>query len=368
MFKKIFIYLKNFDWILFTSVILLTCFGLIEIYSISLGRDVSELVIFKRQVFFVVIGVILVFVFSFLDHQFFKDYANWLYFLGIILLTSVLFFGTTYSHATRWLDLGYFSFQPVEIAKIIIIIFLAKLFSSKKIEKDNWRQLVWSGSLILIPFLLVLGQPDLGSAILFFVIWLTLVVVSGFNKKYLVIIFLLGVVAFAGMWNFYFVDYQKQRILTFINPSESSLDHRHNVDQSIIAVGAGGLTGSGVGFGSQSQLKFLPEVENDFIFAVIAEELGFMGVSLLLIFFSLFFYRCLVNLKKINNDFGIFLILGSVGLIFTQMFINIGMNMGIFPVIGLPLPFVSYGGSALISMFVLVGIIQNIIIKSKINY
>ena len=368
MLKKISLYLKNFDWILLASVILLASFGLVEIYSIALGQETEGLAIFKKQLMFVLGGIAIVFIVSFLDYQLFKDYAYYLYFLGLILLLLVLFFGSAHHGATRWLDVKLFSFQPIEITKVFLVILLAKFFSSRKIEGDSWQQLLWSGILVFIPFLLVVLQPDFGSAMLFFIIWITIAITAGFNKKYFLVVFFIGVLAVGGMWEFYFRDYQKDRILTFINPAEQSLEQRHNVDQAIIAVGAGGLTGRGVGFGSQSQLKFLPEVENDFIFAVIAEELGFIGVSLLLLFFGLFFYRCLNNLKKINNDFGIFLILGTVGLIFAQMFINIGMNMGILPVVGIPLPFISYGGTALLSMFLLVGIIQNIIIKSKINY
>jgi rod shape determining protein RodA len=169
-------------------------------------------------------------------------------------------------------------------------------------------------------------------------------------------------------WSFFFQEYQKQRILTFLNPGENALAEGYNVSQAIIAVGSGSLYGKGVGFGSQSQLKFLPEAQTDFIFAVIAEELGFLGSSLLLLFFALFFSRCIVAIKRLPNDFSIYFILGAMGLIFIQMFINIGMNIGIVPVVGISLPFVSYGGSAIISLFILTGIIENIIIKSKINY
>jgi rod shape determining protein RodA len=156
--------------------------------------------------------------------------------------------------------------------------------------------------------------------------------------------------------------------MTFINPSENSLNESYNVSQAMIAVGSGGIMGRGVGFGSQSQLKFIPEAQNDFIFAVIAEELGFLGVFLLISFFVVFFIRLVMATRKINNDFGIYFVLGALGLIFIQMFINIGMNIGIFPVVGISLPFVSYGGSAIISNFILLGILQNIITQSKLKY
>ena len=192
--------------------------------------------------------------------------------------------------------------------------------------------------------------------------------VSGFNFKYILSVALIGIFIFASLWVFLFQDYQKSRIMTFINPGENSLDEGYNVSQAIIAVGSGGIMGRGVGFGSQSQLKFIPEAQNDFIFAVIAEELGFLGVFLLISFFIIFFSRLVMAIRKINNDFGIYFVIGALGLIFIQMFINIGMNIGIFPVVGISLPFVSYGGSAIISNFILLGILQNIITQSKLKY
>jgi rod shape determining protein RodA len=195
-----------------------------------------------------------------------------------------------------------------------------------------------------------------------------MIALVGFNKKYFLIIFLGLAVIFAGSWYFVFQDYQKQRINTFLNPSFNPLSQGYNVSQAIIAVGAGGIIGRGLGFGSQSQLKFLPEAQTDFIFAVIAEELGFTGVLLILLFFGIFFYRALYHLKRINNDFGIYFILGSISLIFIEMFINIGMNLGFLPVIGISLPFVSYGGSGLVSSLMLVGVMESIVIRSKINY
>jgi rod shape determining protein RodA len=156
--------------------------------------------------------------------------------------------------------------------------------------------------------------------------------------------------------------------LTFFQPSYDPLDQGYNVAQAIIAVGAGGMTGRGIGFGSQSQLKFLPESQTDFIFAVIAEELGFLGVSLVVILFATFFMRALVKLRHINNDFGIYFVLGALSLIFVEMFVNIGMNIGLLPVVGISLPFVSYGGSGLVSSLAIVGIIESIMIRTKINY
>ena len=165
---------------------------------------------------------------------------------------------------------------------------------------------------------------------------------------------------FSSGWLFFFKDYQKQRILTFLNPQAGTLDESYNITQAIIAAGSGGLTGRGIGFGSQSQLKFLPESQNDFIFAVIAEELGFLGVCLVLFFYSVFFYRMIKATRNIKDDFGVFFILGVMALIFIEMFINIGMNIGLLPVVGISLPFLSYGGSSLMVCLGLVAMVLRI--------
>ncbi|MDD4901258.1 MAG: FtsW/RodA/SpoVE family cell cycle protein [Patescibacteria group bacterium] len=368
MFNKLIIYLKNFDWILFTSVILLVCFGLAEIYSVALGRSQLDLLNFKKQIIFIIAGVILLFLFAFFDYGSLRSYSGYFYFLGFILLAGVLIFGQVNRGTRGWYNAGGFNLQPVEFIKFVLVLFLAKYFSSTSLKAKGLKHLAVSFSGAIVFIALVLAQPDFGSAFILFLLWLAMVALAGFDKKYFITIFLALAVVFAGSWYFVFQDYQKERISTFLNPSFNALDQGYNVSQAIIAVGAGRLTGRGLGFGSQSQLKFLPEAQTDFIFAVVSEELGFTGVLLILLFFAIFFYRALYYLKKINNDFGIFFILGSVSLIFIEMFINIGMNLGILPVIGISLPFLSYGGSGLISSLMLVGVIESIIIRTKINY
>ncbi|MDO8668430.1 MAG: FtsW/RodA/SpoVE family cell cycle protein [bacterium] len=368
MFNKLIIYFKNFDWILFTSVILLVCFGLAEIYSVALGSSQLDLLNFKKQILFIFIGVILLFLLAGFDYYSLRSYSKYFYVIGIILLIGVLFFGQTIRGTKGWYNLMGFNLQPVEFIKFVLILFLAKYFSSASPRTEELKRLLISGSGALLFIVLVLVQPDFGSAFVLFLSWLSMVVLVGFNKKYFLAIGLILAVIFSGAWSFALQDYQKQRIVTFLNPSFNPLSQGYNVSQAIIAVGAGGIIGRGIGFGSQSQLKFLPEAQTDFIFAVVAEELGFSGVLLILLFFGIFFYRCLYHLKRVNNDFGIFFILGSMSLIFIEMFINIGMNLGILPVVGISLPFLSYGGSGMISSLMLVGVIESIIIRSKINY
>lgn len=368
MFNRLKLYLKHFDWIILAVVLLLVAFGLVEIYSVALGQGSFNLLNFKKQIFFALFGFVLLFFFSFLDSHFLKSLSRYLYGLGVLILVAVLVFGSTIRGTKGWFSIFGLSFQPVELVKIILIIFLANFFANLATRVKTTRHFVSSAASALALIALVFLQPDFGSALILGTIWLIMTIAAGFNKKYFIIVSVIAVVAFSSAWFLFFKDYQKERVLTLFNPSAHSLESGYNISQAIIAVGSGGPIGKGVGFGSQSQLKFLPEAQTDFIFAVIAEELGFLGVVLVLGFYFIFFFRCLRALKNINNDFGIYCLIGASGLIFIQMFINIGMNLGVLPVVGLPLPFVSYGGSSLLFSLILVGIIENIIIKSKISY
>jgi rod shape determining protein RodA len=343
-------------------------YGLIEIYSVSLGRGGLDLLNFKKQVLFVGMGFFLLFFLSFLNYRGLRELSNYFYIFGVLLLAGVLIFGETIRGTRGWFDFGGFSIQPVEFVKFFLILFLAHYLSQRQVKINPLKHLFLTGAGALLLAVFVFLQPDFGSALILCFIWLAMVLFAGFKKKYFISIFLAAALLFAASWMFFFKPYQKERIMTFLNPSEQSLDQGYNIAQATIAVGSGGLSGRGVGFGSQSQLKFLPESQNDFIFAVVAEELGFLGVVLVILFFGVFFYRCLVNIRKINDDFGIFFILGAMGLIFIEMFINIGMNIGILPVVGISLPFLSYGGSAMITNLALVGVVESIIIRSKINY
>lgn len=369
MYYQIKQYLKNFDWVIFSAVLLLSAFGLMEVYSVALGLGSHDLINFYKQVFFVALGVVLMFVFTFTDYHFLKSISRYLYWFGVMTLVTVLIFGQTLNGTKGWFSILGFGIQPVEFIKIILIIFLASYFSSLATKVKTLRHLIVSGVGTLIFVGLIILQPDFGSALVLLAIWLIMIIMAGFDKKYFVALGLIAII-FSGVAWFSFKDYQKQRITTFLNPSYESCakEECYNSFQAIIAVGSGGLVGKGVGFGSQSQLKFLPEAQTDFIFSVIAEELGFLGVMLVLTFFGILYFRSISALKKVNNDFGIYFILGLLGFILTHMFVNIGMNIGIVPIVGLPLPFISYGGSATLSLFIAIGIMENIIIKSKINY
>jgi rod shape determining protein RodA len=300
-----------------------------------------------------------------LDYHFWRSFNRYLYIAGLIILVAVLLFGQNINGTKGWFNIFGLGIQPVEFVKIILIIFLARIFSNSAFKTRPLKYFLLSGAATFGLILLVLAQPDFGSALLLAAVWIFMLLVSGFKRRYFIAIFLGGVIVFAGSWLFLFKDYQKERVLTFINPSYNSLEEGYNIHQATIAIGSGGLTGRGVGFGSQSQLKFLPEAHTDFIFSVVAEELGFLGILLVFFFYGVFFFRSLAALHKINDDFAILFLLGATALIFIEMFINIGMNIGILPVVGIALPFISYGGSSILANFIILGIIQNIIIKSK---
>lgn len=368
MFNKILLYLKNFDWILFSAVLLLVSLGLVEIYSVSLGQGAIDLLNFKKQIFFCLVGFSLFFFFAFLDYHILRSFSNYIYIFGVILLIGVLLFGEVTRGTRGWFSFGSYSLQPVEFIKFFLILFLARYFSGASLKANPAKHFIITGGGALIFIVLVLFQPDFGSAIIILLLWLSMILLAGFKKKYFVIIFLIIAILAGSAWGLYFKPYQKQRILTLLNPSLDPLDQGYNITQSVIAIGSGGMFGRGVGFGSQSQLKFLPESQTDFIFAVVSEELGFLGAVLVLLLFGIFFYRCIKSISKINNDFGTFFILGAVSLIFIEMFINIGMNIGILPVVGIALPFLSYGGSAMIANLVLAGVVESIIIRARINY
>ncbi|MFA6551524.1 MAG: FtsW/RodA/SpoVE family cell cycle protein, partial [Patescibacteria group bacterium] len=279
----------------------------------------------------------------------------------------VLFLGTPVRGTRAWFELFGFSLQPSELIKVIMILTLAQYFSSASYKTNQLKHFAATGLLIFLPIALILFQPDFGSAMIIFLFWLGTAAVFGLNRKQIFLIALTTLVFFTFSFFFLLKDYQKERVLTFLNPNISSLGKGYNAAQSVIAVGAGKIFGKGLGFGSQSQLKFLPESQTDFIFAVVGEEMGLIGVGLLFVCFAALFFRLIYWVKHIDNNFGLYIILGAIILLSIEMFINIGMNIGILPVVGITLPFLSYGGSSLIASLILIGIVESVVIHARHN-
>ena len=321
---------------------------------------VGENYFFENQMIWMTISVFIFFVLSFIDFRFLRrtGVIVSLFLFSIFLLLLLFVFGDIVKGAQSRFDFGAFALQPSDPIKLVVIFLLAKYFSRRHIEIANVRHILVSGFYAFVIFLLVLLQPDFGSAIIIAFLWLGMVLVSGISKKHLVVVALLGVIGLLGMWSFVFEDYQKQRILTFVHPLTDIQGTGYNAYQSTIAVGSGELIGKGVGYGTQSKLEFLPEYETDFIFAAFAEEWGFIGVLLLFTLFIIVIWRILESAMLGATNFEILFGLGLAILFISHIVINIGMNIGLLPVTGTTLPFMSYGGSHLLTEFVGLGILM----------
>jgi len=351
----------NFDWGLFLVAFFLLAFGTLAIYSVSPSVSGEGESIFLKQLYFLGIGLCLLLFFSLSDYHLFSSYSGVLYLLGNLFLFLVLIFGQKIRGTTGWFDLGFFNFQPAELMKIFLIVALANFFSQKgRAEGINLRIILISFGYLCLPLFLVLAQPDFGSAIALGAIWLGMVFLAGASWKNLGFLFLVGLILALVSWGWFLKDYQKNRVENFFYPERDALGSGYNVIQSAVAIGSGGIRGKGVGKGSQSNLNFLPEKHTDFIFAVVAESGGLLASTFLFVLFWLLFWRLKKILTRAPDPFG-FLLVGGIGaMFFFQIFINLGMNLGMVPVAGLSLPFLSYGGSFLVSVLICLGIVQSV--------
>jgi len=354
-------YLKKIDWILVISALLLTSIGIISITSISLAK--GDFLNLKKQIFFVIIGFFLMIVFGFFDWRGFRDnpyFVLVLYIVCNLLLIGLFIFTPEIRGVKSWYKIGPFSFDPMGITTIILIIILAKFFSKRHVEMYKLWHIVLSGFYVFIPFVLISSQPDLGSALILLVIWIGVLIVSAIKLKHFVILILIGVVIFTASWFLFLKDYQKKRIVSFLQPEQEVLGINWSQTQSKIAIGSGGLFGQGFAKGSQTQHGFLSEPYTDFIFAAFSEEFGLFGVVILFSLFSILLWRIMRAAFLAESNFPRLFAVGLAIFIFSEMVVHVGMNLGIFPVIGLPLPLVSYGGSNLIAIFLGLGILQSI--------
>lgn len=349
---------KNIDWLLLFFILPISIFGLLTMKSFTPAEGGVDF--FAKQIIWLSISLIIFFVFSYIDFRFLKRtdvlVILFSFFCGILLLLFVL--GSVANGAQSWFDFGGFSFQPADMMKLILVLVLAKYFSRRHVEIRDIKHLFISALYALIPFLLVLLQPDFGSAMVIFMIWFGMVLVSGISKTHLMLVFFSGVLIFASMWFFVFAPYQKERITNFLNPLADIHGSGYNAFQSTIAVGSGEILGKGIGFGTQSRLKFLPEPQTDFIYAAYSEEWGFVGSFLVLLLFALVIWRILSNATLGATNFEILFGMGIAIFFMSHILVNIGMNLGIMPISGIPLPFMSYGGSHLITEFMGLGILM----------
>ena len=321
---------------------------------------------FYHQLGFVIVGLAVLFAVARLDYRFLGGVHWVLYALGIASLLLVVFFGRTVNGTKGWFEFGGFQLQPVEFVKIILCIVLAKYFSDHVDNMNSWRLIFMSGLITGAPVVLVMLQPDAGSALLMMGIWFGLLLALPIPRRRIGMLLLVAVVAGVASWFLVLRTYQKDRILNFVSPTRDQSKSGYNVQQAITAVGSGQWIGRGLGLGTQSQLSFLPERQTDFIFASISEELGFVGAGAIVALFAIIFWRMFVLSQRSRDNFSVVLSIGLAMMIFIQVFVNIGMNIGVFPVAGIPLPFISYGGSSLLSSMVAIGLAESLAIRQRI--
>lgn len=356
---------RKYDWIILTAVLLLVTIGLLVLYSSGIKPSQVNLQLdTSRQILYVMVGLVLLLCFARMDYRVLRNYAMPLFFLTLGLLLMVKFFGAQRLGATRWITIGFFQFQPSELAKLVLIIVLAKFFA-QNYDKTRYLQYIFLSTLFVVPMLiLLLAQPDLATASVLMAIWLVMVLATRVKKYWLLL--LAGLVALSIPLSLPFLHgYQRQRIETFLNPTANPTTTGYNVNQAIIAVGSGGWFGQGLTAGSQSQGNFLPSQHTDFIFAVLAEKLGFVGGVLVIMLFVVLLIRSTTVVKRSRDRFGSFLIIGVVAMLLFHLFINIGMNLGLVPVAGIPLPFISAGGSSMLVSLIGIGIIESVVVRQR---
>ncbi|NBD73745.1 FtsW/RodA/SpoVE family cell cycle protein [Patescibacteria group bacterium] len=347
--------LAHIDWLLLSAALVLTGAGLVSMHTFS-----PENGLFWRQCVWLTLALVAFFSLAQVDFRFLRRTAviTGLYLGTLGVLALLLAVGAVFQGAQSWFDLGAFAVQPSDPAKIVLILVLAKYFSRRHVEIANLRHIITSGAYAFLLFVLIFLQPDFGSAIILGSLWLGMVLVAGISLRHLAGVALLGIVAGAGLWFFVFEDFQKERIVSFLNPYTDIQGAGYNAYQATIAVGSGQLWGKGIGYGTQSKLEFLPEYETDFIFAAFAEEWGFVGVLLVLTLFGVLIWRILATAGLGQSNFEVLFGAGVAILFVAHVTIHVGMNVGLLPVTGTTVPFMSYGGSHLLTEFSALGILM----------
>lgn len=356
--------LGNIDWSLIFLLLLNSFVGVIFIYSCS---HYSPGNFYLKQILWIILSLVVLFLFLLLDYKILVTYSFYFYFVIICILSGVLIFGRFLRGAKSWIVFPFFHAQPSEIAKIILILLLAFVFSEFKAERLSWGKGALSAGVVALPFILVALQPDLGTALSYLPIFLASTILAGLNKKTMIFFLILSLILGLFAWNFVLRDYQKKRLTTLIFPSQDPLGSSYHVTQSKIAVGSGGLLGKGYKKGTQSQLRFLPARHTDFIFSVIGEEFGFAGVTLALFLYFIFLLRLFKSVGQSRDRAGVYIVFMVAMMIVFQFLVNVMMVIGFFPVTGIPLPFYSYGGSSLLTNYLGISLVLNVKMRRFVN-
>lgn len=352
--------LKNIEWSILVSTIILVIIGLVALTSATKNSDYEEL---KKQILWLTISIPILIVVIFVDYDIFAKISPVLYGIILILLVAVLF-TSAINGATSWFDIGPFSFQPAEFAKIIIVLFIAWLMTKiQKNGRDQINHVLKLGLLLIafaIPVLLIIKQPDYGTAMAFVFAFVFMIFVAGIKKRYIIPSILLVVMLVPILYFFVLPEHAKARIDVYLNPNLDPRGAGYNIIQSKLAIGAGQLAGMGLFKGNQTQLGFLYPKTTDFIFSLIGEEMGFVVAASIIFLYVVLITKSIYVAKTAKDDLGSYIAIGIAGIFFFHMLENIGMTMGLLPITGVPLPFVSYGGSSLLSNFIMIGLLLNI--------
>ncbi len=359
--------IENFDWVLFSVILFVSVIGIMTIYSATrpLSGDMHP-GFYMKQIIWLVLGIATLFLVVSFDYVWLSRAALPLYILGILLMVAVFILGRTGMGAQRWLSIGPLSFQPSEFFKLIYVIMLAHYLSLVRGPVDTMLLLRTFFMIALFPFILILKQPDLGTALIIFGMFVIMLFAKGVQKKITVLFIIITLISLPFLGNIFWgglKDYQKSRIVAFIEPEIDPTGIGYHLNQSKITVGSGQFFGKGYLQGTQGPFRFLPEKHTDFVFAVFAEEWGFLGSTILLFCYLTIVLRGLQIARKARDEFGKLLAFGITLMFFVYFVINVGMTLGLSPVVGIPLPFMSYGGTALLSNLIAIGILISIRIR-----
>lgn len=356
--------IKNFDWITFVIIMLLSIAGILTIYSATRSPITNETPNFYiKQIYWLIISIAALLAITGFDYSWLKRLSYLFYWMGILLLLIVLVIGRSGMGAKRWIELGFLSFQPSEVFKVFFVLALSRYLEEINTQLNLIMLLRFFFILVALPFLLIFKQPDLGTSVIIIIVFLVLVAMKGLEKRTATLIIIIGIVSIPFLDNILWEnlkDYQKNRIVAFMEPEVDPSGIGYHINQSKIAIGSGKVFGKGYLKGTQGPFRFLPEKHTDFIYAVLAEEWGFAGGLFILFLYLTLLLRGLNTALKAKDEFGRLLAIGITSIFCIHFFVNIGMTMGIMPVVGIPLPFMSYGGTALITNFLLAGMLINI--------
>src|SRR5947209_4937028 len=359
---------RDFDWLLLLLVLVICALGTVEIYSTTVTSKFAEQHMHIKQIEWVLGGLAAMFVMSVIPYEKLLENVHWAYIGSIAGLLAVMVFGQTYLGAKRWIRIPHVGhIQPSEWVKLVMIVAVAKYFSDLSQTELTWKEIGKAGAIVLVPMAMVLKQPDLGTSLTYVPPLLAGLFLAGIGWRKALVIGILGAMMIVPVWKYGLKDYQKARLTSFENPENDPKGSGYQVQQSLIAVGAGGVWGKGAAKGTQTQGQFLPIPHTDFIFAAWSEEHGFVGAIVMLLLYFMVLMRLISNAQTAPDRGGTYLVMGVVAIITFHILVNVGMVVGWMPVTGIPLPLMSYGGSSVLFTFLALGIVMNVRMRRFVN-